>query len=94
MLTHPSMVPVSRATRTPVEAVKPVVRFAGVSRLSDLVVTVDPGIVVICVAVLMKLVVPVAVVCDVVSTCVAFVGHTVPLTVWVMVSRNNNLEGE
>ncbi len=71
VLTHPNIVPVSRATIIPVEAVKPVVRLAGV-RISGLVATVDPGIVVICAAVLMKLVVLVAGVCDVVaSTCVA-----------------------
>ena len=38
----------------------------------------------ICVAGLMELVVLVAGVCDVASTCVVFVGHTVTLTVWVM----------
>ena len=79
VLTHPNIVPVSRATRTPVEAVKPVVRLAGV-RLCAWMVTVDPGIVVVGVAVLMKLVVLVAGVCDVVAiSCVALVGLTVPL---------------
>ena len=61
VLTHPSIVPVSRATRTPVEAVKPVVILAGVRLcgvgLSGWVVAVDPGIVVIFVIRLMKLVV-------------------------------------
>ncbi len=81
MLTHPNIVTASRATRIPVEAVKPLLRFSG------WLVTVDPGIVVICVAVLMKLAL-VAGVWDVVAvTCVAFVGHTVRLTVWVMVCR-------
>ena len=94
MLIHPNIVPVSRATRTPVEAVKPVVRLAGVRlagvRLSGCVVAVNPLVVVICVTGLMKLTaVVLAGVCDVVaSTCVAFVGHTVPLT--VMVSRIGN----
>ncbi len=88
VLTHPNIVPVSRSTRTPVEAVKPVVRLAGVRlcvvRISGLVATVDSGIVVICAVGLMKLVVLVAGVCDVIaSTCVAE-GHTVPLTVWVI----------
>ncbi len=90
VLTHPNMVPVSRATRAPVEAVKPVVRLAGV-RLFGEEVTIDPVIVVVGAAVLMKLVVLVTDVCDVVaSTCVSLVGLTVPLTVMVMVSRNSN----
>ncbi len=87
VLTHPNIVPVSRATRTPVEAVKPVVRLAGV-RLCGWMVTVDPGIVVVGVIALMKLTaVVMAGVCDVVaSTCVALVGQTVALTVMVMAS--------
>ncbi len=80
MLTHPNIVTASRATRIPVEAVKPLLRFSG------WLVTVDPGIVVICVAVLMKLApVLVAGVWDVVAvSCVTFVGHTVWLTVMVI----------